>query len=264
MVHVRAMAERPHPSGSADHARVREYLLAQLRMLALEPEVQATTAVGTRTPTAAHVKNVLARLPGRVPGGKALLIVTHYDGVPASPAAGDDGAGSAALLETLRALRTGAPLEQDVIALFTDAEESGLLGAAAFVREHHWAKDVAMTTNFEARGTEGRSMMFETGAGNLDAVRVLSTLDDVTAGSLSVTVYRMLPNDTDLSELSLLGTPALNFAFIGGVERYHTEHDDVAHLDEGSVQHHGAQMLALARAFANGPLPRPATGDTVV
>ena len=263
MVHVRAMAERPHPSGSADHARVREYLLVQLRVLGLEPQVQEATAVGTRSPSAAHVLNVLARVPGRTPGGKALLIVTHYDGVGASPAASDDGAGAAALLETLRALRAGTPLEHDLIALFTDAEESGLLGAAAFVREHSWAKDVAVTTNFEARGTDGRAFMFETGAGNLDAVRVLSTLDDVTAGSLLVTVYRMLPNDTDLSELSLLGTPALNFAFIGGVERYHTSHDDVAHLDEGSLQHHGAQMLALARAFGNGPLPRPATGDAI-
>lgn len=263
MVHVREIAQRPHPTGSADNTRVREYVLAQLRALGLEPQVQEATAVGTRSPTAAHVRNVLARLPGRVPGGKALLIATHYDGVGASPAASDDGAGSAALLETLRALRAGTPLEHDVIALFTDAEESGLLGAAAFVREHPWAKDVAVTTNFEARGTEGRAFMFETGAGNLDAVRVLSTLHDVTAGSLLVTVYRMLPNDTDLSELSLLGTPALNFAFIGGVERYHTAHDDVAHLSEGSLQHHGAQMLALARAFGDGPLPRPVTGDAI-
>ena len=263
LAHVRAIAQRPHPTGSADNARVRDYVLAQLRALGLAPQVQEATAVGTRSPTAAHVRNVLARLPGRVPGGKALLITTHYDGVGASPAASDDGAGAAALLETLRALRAGTPLEHDVIALFTDAEESGLLGAAAFVREHPWAKDVSVTTNFEARGTEGRAFMFETGAGNLDAVRVLSTLHDVTAGSLLVTVYRMLPNDTDLSELSLLGTPALNFAFIGGVERYHTAHDDVAHLSEGSLQHHGAQMLALARAFGNGPLPRPVTGDAI-
>lgn len=94
-----------------------------------------------------------------------------------------------------------------MIALFTDAEESGLLGGAAFVREHPWARDVAMTMNFEARGTTGRSMMFETGAGNLDVARVLATLNDVTVSSLSVTIYRSLPNDTDLSELSLLAHP---------------------------------------------------------
>ena len=261
--HVRAIAERPHPSGSADHARVREYIMAELRALGLEPQVQEATAVGTRYPAAGHVKNILARVPGPTAGGKAVLIAAHYDGVGAAPAAGDDGSGSAALLETLRALRAGAPLEHDVIALFTDAEESGLLGAAAFVREHPWARDVAMTMNFEARGTTGRSLMFETGAGNLDVARVLATLDDVTASSLSVTIYRSLPNDTDLSELSMLGTPALNFAFVDGVERYHTFHDDIAHLNAGSLQHHGAQLLALTKTFGNGPLPRPVTGDAI-
>src|SRR4029079_16699280 len=34
-------------------------------------------------------------------------------------------------------------------------------------------------------------------------------------------------------------------------------------LDPRSVQHHGNQALALTRAIANGPLPRPKTGDAV-
>ena len=35
LAHVRAIAQRPHPVGSADNARVREYVLAQLRALGL-------------------------------------------------------------------------------------------------------------------------------------------------------------------------------------------------------------------------------------
>src|SRR6266536_3237726 len=105
--------------------------------------------------------------------------------------------------------------------------------------------------------------MFETGAENLDAVRVLRTVPGVTAGSVFTTIYRTMPNDTDLSELALLGTPALNFAFGDGADRYHTSRDDVAHLNAGSLQHHGQQALALAHAFANGPLPRQRTGDAV-
>lgn len=263
LAHNRIIAERPHPTGSEQHARVRAYIVAQLEALGLEPQLQSATAVGTRYPVAGRVVNVLARIPGRSPGGKAVLIAAHYDGVWAAPAAGDDGSSASALLETLRALRAGAPLDHDVIALFSDAEESGLLGAAAFVREHPWARDAEVVLDFEARGTEGRSVMFETGAGNLDVVRVLRTVPDVTAGSLLVTVYRSMPNDTDLSELALLGKPALNFAFVDGVERYHTAHDDIAHLSAGTLQHHGMQMLALARAFGNGPLPRPVTGDAI-
>jgi len=261
--HVFAIAKRPHPVGAAEHDRVRDYLIAQLRSLGLQPEVQAATGVGTRYSEAGRVQNVLARLGGSHSAGPAVLLVAHYDSVEAGPGAADDGAGTAAILESIRALRAGGPLVNDVIVLFTDGEETGNIGAAAFVREHPWARNVAMTLNFEARGTSGRSLMFETGPGNLDAVRVLRSVPGATAGSVFTAIYRTTPNDTDLSELALLGTPALNFAFIDGVERYHTSDDDIGHLNKGSLQHHGQQALALARAFANGPLPRERTGDAI-
>jgi hypothetical protein len=263
MRQVEQIAQRPHPMGTPDHDRVRDYIVGQLSALGLRPQIQRATAIGTRYRQAGHIQSILARLPGSAPNGKAVLVMAHYDGVEAGPAASDDGAGSAALLETLRALRAGKPLVHDVIALFTDGEEAGLLGAAVFVREHPWAKDVAVVLNFEARGTSGRSFMFETGPGNLDAARALRSARDATAGSVYATIYRTLPNDTDLSEVAVLGLPALNFAFADGVERYHTSHDDIAHLNPGSLQHHGSQMLAMVRTFGTDPLPRPRTGDGV-
>src|SRR5215207_2350280 len=245
LVHVREIAQGPHPTGSPGNARVRDYLVAQMRSLGLDPQVQEATGVGTRYPAAGRVRNVIGRLAGRTPGGPAVVLMSHYDGVAGGPAAGDAAAGTAAVLETIRALRAGPPVAHDVIALITDGEEAGLLGAAAFVREHPWAKDVGVTLNFEARGTTGRSRMFETGPGDLDVARVLRNVRDVSATSLSVTVYRTLPNDTDLSEMAVLGKPALNFAFADGVDRYHTAHDDAAHLNAGSLQHHGLQMMTL-------------------
>lgn len=264
MRHVAQIAQRPHPMGTADHDRVRDYIIGQLSTIGLRAEIQQATAIGTRYQQAGRVQNILARLPGGEAGGKAVLIMAHYDGVEAGPAASDDGAACAALLEMLRALRArNRPLAHDVIALFTDGEEAGLLGAAAFVREHPWTKDVAFVLNFEARGTSGRSFMFETGLGNLDAARALRSAGNATAGSVYATIYRTLPNDTDLSEIALLGLPALNFAFADGVERYHTSHDDIAHLNPGSLQHHGSQMLAMARTLGTEPLPRARTGDGV-
>ena len=263
MRHVNTIAARPHPAGSEASATVRINIVDELMVLGLAPRLQITTGVGTRYSVAGRVQNVLVRLAGTQPGGPAVLLMAHYDGVLAAPAAGDDASGTAVLLETLRALKSSPPLRHDVIALFTDAEEAGLVGAAAFVREDPWAKDVGVVLNFEARGTRGPSLMFETGPGNLDVVRVLRSVRGVRATSLSTTVYRKLPNDTDLSELAVLARPALNFAFIGGADRYHTSQDNVAHLDQRSLQHHGNQALALARAFGNGALPRPQTGDAV-
>src|ERR687888_1655185 len=133
LAHVRAIAQRPHPIGSPANAAVRDYLVEELTALGLAPEVQKATAVNCCSSSgsfdAGMPENVLARLKGTATGGKAVLVAAHYDSVPTGPGASDDGAGVAAMLETLRALRAGPPLKHDVIFLFTDGEEPGLLGA---------------------------------------------------------------------------------------------------------------------------------------
>jgi hypothetical protein len=260
---VAAIAQRPHPVGSADHDRVRDYIVARLRSLGLEPVLQTGIGVSTRYHRSGPVTNIAALIPGTSSDSMVVMLVAHYDGVPAGPAAADDGSGCAILLETARALRASGPLREGVLLLFTDSEEAGLLGAAAFVHDNPLAARVGVMVNFEARGTSGRSYMFETGRGNMDAVRVLATVPDVSAASTFTAVYRALPNDTDLSELAALGKPALNFAFADQVRNYHSRRDDVAHLNPRSLQHQGDMALALARRFASEPLPRPRTGDAV-
>src|SRR5918998_1570470 len=42
--HIRAIARRPHPMGSAENAAVRNYLVEELNALGLQAEVQEATA----------------------------------------------------------------------------------------------------------------------------------------------------------------------------------------------------------------------------
>ena len=251
MALVADIAQRPHPIGSADHTRVRDYLIATLQSLKLNVERQKTTVVrleagGAR---AATVENLLVRIKGSNSTG-AILVASHYDSVPASPGAADDGAGLAAMLEALRALTAVPQLQNDIIILFTDAEELGLLGAEAFVRDHPWAKDVAVAVNLEARGTNGPSMMFETGENNGAVVREwAAVVPRATGSSLTYEIYKRLPNDTDFSVFRRLGIVGLNFAYIGNWRAYHTPSDSAAALDPGSLQHHGVAALALMRRF---------------
>jgi acetylornithine deacetylase/succinyl-diaminopimelate desuccinylase-like protein len=130
--HVRAIAQEPHPMGSPENAAVRDYLVEELSALGVEPEVQKATAAHywfNRFAEVGTPENVLTRLEGTNNDGKAFLLMAHYDSVPTGPGASDDGAGVAAMLETLRALKAGPPLKNDVIFLFTEGEERGLLGA---------------------------------------------------------------------------------------------------------------------------------------
>jgi hypothetical protein len=264
---LKVIAARPHPIGSTEHDAVRDYLLGELGRLGLETQVQKATGINTQRAdslVAATVQNVLGRIKGTGGNGKALMLAAHYDAVPHSFGASDDGAGVAALLETARALKAGAPLKNDVIFLFTDGEEVGLLGAEAFVHEHPWAKDVGVVCNFEARGNRGPVYMFETSRGN---GRLIEEFGEAaprpSSNSLMSDLYHVLPNDTDFTIFKAAKLEGLNFAYIDGLTHYHTSLDNIRELDERSLGHHGQYALALAKRFGNGDLRSGGQTDAV-
>ncbi len=264
LVYLNAFATAPHPLGSAEHNRVRDYLLSQLTTLGVTPELQRTTGVTPRYEVAGTVENIVARLKGTSGGADAVALVAHYDSVPAGPGAADDGAGVAALLETLRALRGGPPLRNDILFVITDGEEDGLLGASAFVAENAAAKDVRVVVNFEARGNAGESQLFETSAGNGRLVQLFAETGPHPSGSsLTYEIYKHMPNDTDMTVFKKYGAAGLNFAFIGHWEAYHTPLDNPQLLDRGSLQQQGENALSLARSLGSADLAHLQDRDSV-
>lgn len=251
--------EAPHPAGSAAGVALRGRLVAQLRELGLQPEELPGFACSDAG-SCANVVNVLVRLPGQEPG-PTLLLACHYDSVPAGPGAADDGHGVAVLLELLRALQADGPPQRPLMVLFSDGEEASLLGARAFV-EHPAFAEVGAVINLEARGTSGAARMFETSDGNAALISAYAAgAARPSAQSLSYEVYRRLPNDTDLSVFKRAGAQGLGFAFIGGVRRYHTPLDDLAHLDLGSLQQQGDSVLGTTRALLAAGIT-PAAGNS--
>lgn len=239
--------EAPHPTGSAANAAVRDRVLAEFAQLGLTADVQRRFVCGTAT--CATVENIVVRLPG-ASREQTVLLSAHYDSVPAGPGAADDGAGVAALIEVARALKAGPPLPRDVWLLVNDGEEIDLLGAEAFVREPTFA-NVASVVNVEARGTTGASLLIETQPGNAAIVAAVSrALALPNASSLDYEIYKALPNDTDFTVYRRERRSGVSFALGQGAARYHTPLDNLAHLDAGSLQHHGDNLLAMARELA--------------
>jgi hypothetical protein len=248
------IASVPHPTGSSAAADVRAHLVAELRELGLEPDVQTRVAARSLpggSSVAGTVANVYARLAGSNPSGRVLL-VAHYDSVPTGPGASDNGANVATVLEVARALRAGPAPRNDVDFLFTDGEESGLLGAQAFV-DSGAAGDPAkvVVVNLEARGVSGPAVMFQmAGTGLAPAVRAA----DAFTTSFAAAVYQVLPNDTDLTAFHDGGMRGLNFAFLEGSAYYHAPDDDIAHVNSGSVQDMGDAALAAVQYLAAADL----------
>jgi hypothetical protein len=236
--------------------------MRQLARLGIQGEVQEAFVLRPDGPlVGGFVRNIVARVPGRggvdgVGGGpagdkEAILCLAHYDSVGAGPGVSDDLAGVAAWLEVLRALGSSRErLRRDLVVCFSDGEEQGLLGAEAFASQHPFARDVGAVINLEARGTNGPSRMFETGADNdWVAAAFAREARRPSTTSLATEVYRRMPNDTDFTVFRRRGIPGLNFAWIGGVARYHTPLDDLSHLSVRSLQHHVTNALDAVRAL---------------
>lgn len=257
--HVEALAREPRPSGSRAQDRARDYLVTQLKGLGLAPQVQRTQTVREVSWAGSlilggEVENVLARIPGTggAGDGSAVLLMAHFDSRPHAPGAADDAAGVAAILETLKALRASGDRRRDVIALFTDGEEGGLLGARAFFDQHPWADRVGLVLNAEARGSRGPAFMFETSDGNAPLIKGYDRAVRPRLGNaVSASVYRRMPNSTDLSVAFDAGKAGLNFAFIDGYYDYHSATDTPENLSQASLQSLGEQILTATQYFAN-------------
>src|SRR5690348_12187007 len=192
------------------------------------------------------------------------MVASHYDSIPAGPGASDDGAGMVSVLEIARALKSSPQLRKSVIFLIDEGEEAGLFGAVAFVQDDPWAKEVRAVVNMDNRGTSGPATMFETGNANEWLMRLYAgAMRRPDTNSLSYTVYKSLPNDTDFTVFKRAGYQGFNFAFIGDVAHYHTPLDNVANASSASIQEEGEDGLAMTRALANSDLNFGAPSDAV-
>ncbi len=256
--HVEAMSQKPHGVGMPEHAVVRQYLIDQLRAMGLETQIQQGFSL-TGWGNLSKPKNILARIRGNSPG-KALMLLSHYDSNPhSSYGASDAASGVATILEGVRAyLHKGSAPKNDIIILFTDSEELGLNGADLFVNSHEWSKDVGLVLNFEARGSGGPSyMLIETNGGNSKLIEKFIKADPKypVANSLAYSIYKMLPNDTDLTIFREDGDiEGFNFAFIDDHFDYHTALDTYERLDPETLEHQGQYLMPLLAYFAQANL----------
>ena len=242
----------------ADSAK--QYLAAILRRIpGVEVEVQevsgALTAPRGYYTTAYTLHNVLARIPGR--SREALLLSAHYDTPAGSVGAGDDAIAVASLVETVRALAAGPPLEHSIIVNLNDGEEQGLLGAHGFIR-HRWFRDVRAFVNLESAGPHGKAILFQAGPGGGWLVSAYARSVPYPYGTvLAQDIFQSgaIPSDTDFRIYrDNGGLVGLDIALFRGGWAYHTQRDRTWNVSRGTVQHMGENALALARVLANGPL----------
>jgi len=257
--HLKKISKEPHYAGSKEHKNVQNYIVSELQKMGFETEIQTQTAINKKWFAATTVENIIAKLKG-TGSKKALLLLTHYDSSPhSSLGASDAGSGVVTILEGLRAfLAKNETPKNDLIILISDAEELGLLGAQAFVDKHPWTKDIGLVLNFEARGSGGPSyMLMETNGKNSKLLSefLAAKPNFPAANSLMYSIYKKLPNDTDLTifreDANING---FNFAFIGDHFDYHTAQDSYERLDKETLLHQADYFTTSLNYFSNSDL----------
>jgi Peptidase family M28 len=252
---IKEISKKPHYVGSDAHDEVADYIVSELYKLGIEHNIQEGSnfydGVGT------HVKNIYARIPG-TGGDKDLLLLSHYDSAPHSVSHGatDDASGVATILEGIRVfLHNKTPHKNDIVILFSDAEELGLNGAALFANDYPKIEKIGLVLNFEARGSSGPSfMLMESSTGNQRMINdfVKANPEYPVSNSLMYSIYKMLPNDTDLTAFrKKRSISGFNFANIDSHFNYHTQLDNIENVDEKSLAHKGSYLMPLMKHFSN-------------
>lgn len=248
------------PAGTPNNARAREYIIEQLKQTGLEVRVQETDARRRELGRTARVSNIIGILPGQ--RAEAVGLLSHYDSAPEAPGAADDALGVAVSLEAARIFAARTDRTWSLIVLVTDAEEHGLMGAAALIGERDITDRVKTVLNVEAIGSSGVPVLFESGPGNGWLTRMWARRTPYPrGGSYGVEIYKRLPNDTDFSIVKTQDIPGLNFAAVGDSYSYHTPRDTPERLSPWTVRTMGENAVAIVDALQRTDITRRSPGD---
>uniref|UniRef100_A0A182LUP9 FXNA-like protease n=1 Tax=Anopheles culicifacies TaxID=139723 RepID=A0A182LUP9_9DIPT len=263
----------PRVAGShANEIITVQFLLRIIREIAVEAdpaqrvEVEVQQAYGDmfldyekypQTSVYQGIQNVVARIipsKGKEPENY-LMLSSHFDSVPQSPGAGDDGTMSVIMLEILRKLsQSPDAYDHGLVFVFNGCEENTLQGSHAFVTHHPWFRKVRTFINMDVAANGGRDIMFQAGPKYsflMKYYRDYVPHPYCTAVAEELFQADLVPSETDYYVYSKYGNiPGMDFAHSTWGYLYHTAYDAYDTIPNTTLQHTGDNVLALTRSLA--------------
>jgi hypothetical protein len=224
--------------------------------------------------------NVIAEIPGHAKKDELVMVGGHFDSWHYGTGATDNGAGSAVAMEVMRILKTlNLPMDRTVRMALWSGEEQGILGSAAYVKEH-FADPTVMKPTAEHEKLSGY-FNIDNGTGRIRGVYLqgnetmrpifeswFAALKDITLGAISI----RNTGGTDHLSFDAVGLPG--FQFIQDPMDYETRthHSNLDVYDR--IQQQDMEQMAVIEASCvynaatraeklprkDLPPPRPAGG----
>ena len=218
--------------------------------------------------------NIIGEIPGTDPALKdeVVMIGAHFDSWHSGTGATDNGAGSGVMLEAMRLIKTLGlnPRRTIRIALWT-GEEEGLLGSAAYVKQHFGTRD---ELGFHATDEQKKLAAYfnvDNGSGKIRGVFLqgieaerpifdawMNPFKDIGMKTLTIS------NTGGTDHLSYIGVGLPGFQFIQdpldyGNLTHHTNQDVFERLQPDDMKFNAAVVASFAwqAAQRDDKLPRP-------
>ena len=274
-LHLNQIAKRPHPFGSVDNERVANYIISYADSLqdiygndVIEVQTQNITLnleeiINNSPYEEAQIVNVAILVKGidhdasngESNEASAVMVSCHYDGVPYGPSASGDGISCATMLEMASVLSSSpTKLQRDVLFVFTDAKEVGLLGSEMFFEgedAHPWSVLPSIAINFDNGGICGKEM-FEKSNSRYGADAYFKYAPHPKAFSFSEWYDANIEegwNDAVIYESHGLHT--LRLGCWSNSWAHQSSDDNIEHVSKGALQHMGENVLAIVEGVTS-------------
>jgi hypothetical protein len=248
------------------------------RLLAKDIPVTLEFDLGAKFTDAGDSFNITAEIPGSDPNAGFVMLGGHFDSWTGGTGATDNGAGSAIAMEAMRILKAmDVKMARTVRLGLWTAEEQGLLGSRAYVKEHF-----ADSTDMKPKAEHPKLSAYynvDNGSGKVrgiymqdnDQVRPIfeswiAPLKDM--GVTTLTIRNT--GSTDHMSFDGVGLPAFQFIqdpLEYGTRTHHSNMDVYDHLSANDLEQASAVMAWFVYNTASRPemmprkpMPKPGQG----
>lgn len=209
-----------------------------------------------RTGGATQDHNVVAEIRGREKPDEWIIVGAHLDSWDYGTGAQDNGTGVAMVMEAARAIAAaGAPPRRSIRFALWGGEEQGLLGSAAYVRDHAGElKNCVAVLNTDNGAGHPLGWKVE---GREDVSAAMRPISESLLRNLGGQLSPKLTFNTDHGHFMLAGIPALDlWVDMEPYERvHHKPSDTLDKVNEHDLASGAAVVAVTAYAVAERPAP---------
>ena len=229
-----------------------DYLVAELRAMSYEPEVQPF-----EPQPGVPSSNVWVTIRGTVNPDLVVVVSSHLDSEDVSPGADDNGSGTCALLEIARVLKD-RPQANTMVLLWVTGEEEGLLGSKEWVRRARAAgMRVVANLNNDTFGWTRHGRLESTVRFSNPAFRDIEHGAALLFTDLVTYDARMFQSSDGLSFFDQYGDIVGGYGSypILASPHYHQSHDAVETISPRQIAEVAKATLASLMLLASTPAP---------